>query len=56
MATADTATEASVRASYTAFVTLMNDWARQGAPLALRAVGGGAAAVAPAGRLAAATT
>ena len=26
MATADTATEASVRASYTAFVTLMNDW------------------------------
>jgi NTE family protein len=26
MATADTATEASVRASYTAFVTLINDW------------------------------
>ena len=26
MATADTATEASTRASYTAFVTLMNDW------------------------------
>jgi NTE family protein len=26
MATADTATEASTRASYTAFVSLMNDW------------------------------
>jgi NTE family protein len=26
MATADTATEASTRASYTAFVSIMNDW------------------------------
>ena len=56
MATADTATEASTRASYTAFVSTMNDWVAKRPPLALRPVGGRAAAPRASAPTGAATT